>query len=171
MVSTLIILAVVAAALAGVWFLLFHTGCRGPFTARDWDEKKHDVDVEIFRSLLNLDDERYLASSLSRDEFAAFHRKRTSLALKMVRMANENAGMLMRLGSLAAAAEDAALAEEGDQLVAAATQFRLNLLLAQFCLWLKWIFPRWSVSVPAVEMRYQHLLDSLVRVQQHSLQS
>jgi hypothetical protein len=89
----------------------------------------------------------------------------------MLHLANENASMLMRLGSLATATNDAELASEADRLVAAATQFRLNILLARYCLWLKWIFPRWSVFVPSVEARYQHLLDSLLRIQPHSLES
>jgi hypothetical protein len=170
MVSTLLILAVVATALAVVWSLL-HSGHHGPLTLQDWDKKKRDIDVRIFRSLVDADEERYLSISLPRDQFAAFQRRRTSLALEMLHLANENASMLMRLGSLATATNDAELASEADRLVAAATQFRLNILLARCCLRLKWIFPRWSVSVPSVEARYQHLLDSLLRIQQHSLQS
>lgn len=171
MVSTLLILAVVAAALAVVCSLLLRSAHRGALTLRDWDEKKRDVDVRVFRSLVDVEEEGYLASLLSRDQFAAFQRRRTGLALEMLHLANENVSMLMRLGSIAAATNDPALAEEADRLVAAATQFRLNLLLAKCRLWLKWIFPRWSLSVPLVETRYRHLLDSLLRVQQHSLQS
>ncbi len=170
MVSTLLILVVVATALAVVWSLL-HSGHHGPLTLHDWDQKKRDIDVRVFRSLVDADEERYLSISLSRDQFAAFQRRRTSLALEMLHLANENASMLMRLGPLATATNDAELASEADRLVAAATQFRLNILLARCCLWLKWIFPRWSVSVPSVEARYQHLLDSLLRIQQHSLES
>jgi hypothetical protein len=170
MVSTLLILAVVATALAVVWSLL-HSGHHGPLTLQDWDNKKRDIDVRVFRSLVDADEERYLSISLPRDQFAAFQRRRTRLALEMLHLANENAGMLMRLGSLATATNDADLASEADRLVAAATQFRLNILLARYCLRLKWIFPRWSVSVPSVEARYQHLLDSLLRIQRHSLQS
>jgi hypothetical protein len=170
MVTTLLILAVVATALAVVWNLL-HGGYHGPLTLHDWDQKKRDIDVRVFRSLVDAEEERYLAISLPHDQFAAFQRRRTSLALEMLLLANENAGMLMRLGSLAASTNDAELASEADRLVAAATQFRLNILLARYCLWVKWIFPRWSVSVPSVETRYQHLLDSLLRVQQLSLES
>jgi len=81
MVSTLLILVVVATALAVVWSLL-HGGHHGPLTRHDWDKKKRDIDVRVFRALVDAEEERYLAISLPRDQFAAFQRRRTSLALK-----------------------------------------------------------------------------------------
>ena len=79
----------------------------------------------------------------------------------MLRLVDENAGMAMELGRLAKIKGDLALAPKIDQMIAEAFQLRLNLLLARLCLYLKWVFPSWSVSFPAFEVRYRHLLDSM----------
>jgi hypothetical protein len=171
MVSTLLILAVAACALAMVWSLVLHNGQQAAFTVADWEEKKSEIDVQIFRSLLDRDEELYLAVSLSRNQFAAFQRRRIELALRIIRLAKENADMLIRLGSLARSGDDAELTREADQLLAAASQFRLNLTLARYCLWVRWIFPRWPVTVPTIETPYQHMLDSLVRIQERGWQA
>lgn len=170
MVSTIVILAVSVTTLGLAWSLL-HNSQPKIFTLNDWEERRWRIDLQVFRCLVDFNDERYLALALPRQQFAVYQRKRTRLALGMVQLAKENADMLMRLGSLARVKFDPRLVREADQLVAAATQLRFNLLLARYCLWVKWIFPTWAVSVPAVETRYQHLLESLVRVQQHGWQS
>lgn len=171
MVPTLLILAVAGIALALAWSLLLQNSQPRILTIRDWEEKRHPIDVRIFRCLVDPNEEHYLELALPRDQFTAFQRRRTQLALRMVRLAKENAEMLTRLGALAKSKDDAALAREADQLIAAATQLRFNLLLAKYCLWVKWLFPGWAFSLPAVETYYQHLLESLLRVQQHSWQN
>lgn len=170
MVSTLLILVAVSSALALVWSLLRsgHTEIR---SGRDWEEKKHEIDVQIFRALLDRNEERYLRSSLPHHQFQDFQRKRIRLALNMLRLVEENAGMLIRLGQLARMKGDPALTQKADELVASAIQFRLNLLLARFSLCLKWLFPSWTVSLPTFEVRYQTLLDSLAGVQQRGWQA
>jgi hypothetical protein len=169
MVSTLLVLAAAASALALAWSLLRSV----PPEIRnqlDWEERKHEIDVQIFRALLDSGEETYLCSSLSRNQFQEFRRKRIGLALRMLRLVEENAGMLMRLGQLARMKGDPVLTEKADELVATAIQFRLNLLLARLSLCLKWLFPSWTVSLPAFEVRYQRLLDSLAGVQQRGWQ-
>jgi hypothetical protein len=79
----------------------------------------------------------------------------------MLRLVDDNAGMAMELGRLAKLKGDSSLAPKIDEMIATAFQLRLNLLLARLCLYLKWIFPSWAMSLPAFEMRYQHLLDSM----------
>ena len=170
MVSTLLVLAAAAAALALAWSLLHHV--RPEIRDRlDWEERKHEIDVQIFRALVDRNEERYLRSSLSPDQFREFRRKRIGLALQMLRLVEENAAMLMRLGQLARIKGDPALTEKADELVATAIQFRLNLLLAKLSLYLTWLFPSWTVYLPAFEVRYQHLLDSLAGVQQRGWQA
>jgi len=117
--------------------------------------------VQIFRILLDRKEEAQLRSSLSRNQFVTFQRRRIRLALRMMRLVDENAGMLMGLGRLARMKGDPTLTQKVDELIATAFQLRLNLLLARLCLYLKWLFPSWTVSLPAFEVRYQHLLDSL----------
>lgn len=170
MVSTLLILAVASTALAVAWSVLHsrHTEIR---SAQDWEEKKHEIDVRIFRILLESNEERYLLGALSRNQFKAFQRRRISLAWRMLRSVEENAEMLMRLGQLARMRGDAALTQKADELIATAIHLRLNLLLVRLCLSLKWLFPYWRGSVPAFEVRYQHLMDSLAHVQQFDRQT
>ena len=167
MVSTLLILAVASSALAVAWSLL-RSGHPEIRTGQDWGEKKHEIDVQIFRVLLDRNEERYLRGSLSHHQFRNFQRKRIQLAMRMLRLVEDNAGMLMRLGQLAKMQGDPLLTQKADELVAAALELRLNLLSAKLCLSLKWLFPSWKVAVPAFEVRYQDLLDCLVRVQQRS---
>jgi|ERR1043165_1451464 len=171
MVPTLLILAVSASALALAWSLLLQNSRPRIFSVRDWEEKRHPIDVRVFRCLVDPNEEHYLELTLPREQFKAFQRRRTHLALRMLKLAKENAEMLTRLGALAKSKDDPALGREADQLIAAAMQLRFNLLLAKYCLWVKWIFPGWALSLPAIETYYQHLLESLLRVQQHSWQS
>lgn len=170
MVSTLLVFAAAASALALTWSLLRHV----PPEIRnqlDWEERKHEIDVQVFRALLDSGEETYLRNSLARNQFQEFRRKRIRLALRMLRLVEENAGMLMRLGQLARMKGDPLLTEKADELVATAIQFRLNLFLARLSLCLKWLFPSWTVSLPAFEAKYQRLLDSLARVQQRGWQA
>ena len=160
MVSTLLILAVAFLALVFAYALL-RDGHAELRNEQDWEERKHAIDVQIFRILLDRREEAQLRSCLSQDQFVTFQRRRIRLALRMIRLVDENAGMLMGLGRVARMKDDPALTQKVDELIATAFQLRLNLLLARLCLYLKWLFPSWPVSLPAFDVRYQHLLDSL----------
>lgn len=168
MVSTLLILAVVACALAMVWVLVVRNGQQATLTLADWNQKKWEIDAQVFRSLVDCSQHEYLVRSLSPREFTSYERRRIRLALRMLRSANENAEMLVRLGTTARATKNPTLAREADQLVVAATQFRVNLALARACLWAKWVFPHWLISLPPIEARYRNMVNSLLRVQQHA---
>lgn len=160
MVSTLLTLAVALLALVLAYALLrrAHTGVRDDY---DWEQRKHAIDVEIFRVLLDRNEEVQLRRLLSPHQFANFQRRRIHLALRMLSLVDDNAGMAMELGRLAKMKGDLALAPKIDEMITTAFQLRLNLLLGRLCLYLKWIFPSWAMSLPAFEVRYQHLLDSM----------
>src|SRR5690242_18364083 len=160
MVSTLLVLAVALSALACAYALLrgAHTGVRDGL---DWQQRKHAIDVEIFRVLLDRNEEVQLRRFLSPHQFTSFQRRRIVLALRMLHLVDENAGMAMQLGRLAKMKGDLARAEKIDEMIATAFQLRLNLLMARLCLCLKWTFPSSAVSLPAFEVRYQQLLDSM----------
>lgn len=160
MVATLITLAVASLALVLAYALLrrAHTGVRDN---HDWEERKHAIDVEVFRVILDRNEENQLRRFLSPNQFAKFQRRRIHLAVRMLRLVDENAGMAMELGRLAKLKSDSAFAAKIDAMIATAFQLRLNLVLARLCLYLKWAFPSWPVSFPAFEMRYQRLLDSV----------
>ena|SRR5256885_15057212 len=165
MASTLLILAVAASALGLAWALLR----KGPFdirTDQDWEEKKNDIDVQIVRALLDPNEERYLRRSLSPRQFKIFYRRRIRLTLRMLRLVDENAGMLIRMGQLARLKHDAELTRQADELIATAIQFRWNLFLARPCLYVQCLMPSWGLSLAALGVRYRHLLDSLACVQQ-----
>jgi hypothetical protein len=170
MVSTILILGVAGVSLALVWSLLRsrepHIG-----TLQEWEARKHEIDIAILQALLDRNEERYLRNSLTRNHFRAFQRRRLCLVVHMLGLIEENAGMVMKLGQLARLKGDPVLTHEADELVATAIQLRLNLLLVKLCLALKWLFPYWSVSVPAFEGKYRDLLDCLVRVQQRGRQA
>ena len=76
------------------------------------------------------------------------------------------AGMLMKLGQLAKSEANPALTKEAEDLIYGALRLRVNLLLVQPCLWLKWMFPGWTGTFPAIEMPYEELLAYLNRIRQ-----
>jgi len=78
----------------------------------------------------------------------------------------KNAAMLMKLGQLARTEGNPSLAREAEELIHGALRLRVNLSLVQPCLWLKWLFPGWTISLPAVEMPYEELLTYLSRMRQ-----
>jgi hypothetical protein len=165
MVSTLLVLAVAVSALGLAWSLLR----KGRFDIRngqDWEEKKHDIDVQVVRALLEHNEERYLRRSLTPRQFKVFYRRRIRLTLRMLRLVEENAGMLIRMGQLARLKRDVQLTRQADELVATAIQFRWNLFLARPCLYLQWLMPFGSLPSAALGVRYRYLLDSLASVQQ-----
>lgn len=171
MASTALILFISAIALGLAWSLLFHNSQPKSFTVADWEKKKWEIDVRVFNYLVDRNEERYLALALVRKKFLVYQRRRTQLALRIVQLAKENSEMLVRMGALARDSNNPLLVREADDLIAAATQLRLNLMLAKYCLWVKWLFPTWSVSVPSVQTRYEHLLDFSLHFRQHRCQS
>ena len=160
MVSTLLIVAVAVLALAFGYSLLrnAHVAAR---PEQDALQNPSEIDVDIFRVLLNRHQELQLRQYLTTSQFAAFERRRIRIALRMLRLVDDNAAMLMQRARLAISKNDSEVIGKMDQLIASAFQLRLNLLLARFCLCLKWIFPSWAMSLPAFEVRYQRLLDSV----------
>ena len=168
MVSTLAILGVASAALILAWSLLRSRHPDIP-DGRGWEEIRQDVDVKVFRVLLDIEEERFLRNSLSNDQFLVFQRRRIRLALEVLTMVEDNTAMLMRLGQRARMkVDDRTLTQCADQLIATAIQLRFNLLLARSCLSIRWLFPSCKLSVPAFEERYQQLLISLAQIQRMS---
>ncbi len=120
---------------------------------------------------MDIDEDRYIARSLPHNKCAAYRRKRTQLALRIVQLAKKNTDMVIRLAALTRAQDDPMLIREADYLIAAATQLRFNLVLARYCLWIRWIVPSWLISMPAVGSQYQRLVDSFARLHEHAWQS
>ena len=169
MVSTLIILAVALVSLWLVWTML-RPGLPLIRGLDDWENKKHDVDLAAFRILLDPAEEEYLRKMFAPAEFRRFQRLRLALALRSLDLIGKNAAMLMKLGQLAKTGANAALApglaKEAEDLIHGALRLRVNLMLVQPCLRLKWLFPGWTLSVPAFEIPYEELLTYLSRARQ-----
>jgi hypothetical protein len=165
MASTLTILAVIVLSLFLVWRIL-RPGLPEIRSLDDWETKKQPVDLETFRTLLAPGEEQYLRRSLSPSAFRRFQRQRVDLALRGLEQVGENAAMLMKLGQLAKATANPTLAREAEDLIHAALRLRVSLLFVEPCLWLKWLFPGWNLSVPALEMQYEELLGYLGRLRQ-----
>jgi hypothetical protein len=165
MVSTLTILLVSVLSLFLVWTIL-RPGLPKIKSLEDWESKKHEVDPEVFQVLLDASAEQYLRESLLPAEFRVFQRKRIALALRWLDLVSQNTAMLMKLGQMAKTGANPKLASEAEDLIHRALLLRVDLVLAQPCLWLKWVFPGWALSLPAVEMPYVELLTYLNRVQQ-----
>jgi len=165
MVSTITILLASVLSLYLVWTIL-RPGQPPIKGLEDWEARSHAVDPEFFRMLLDPTEERYLRQSLPSHQFRIFQRQRMSLALRWLNLVGENASMLLKLGQLAKTEADPKLAGEAEDLIQCALRLRVNLMLAEPCLWLKWLFPGWAFSLPAVEVPYENLLVYLSRMQQ-----
>jgi hypothetical protein len=165
MVSTITILLVSVLSLYLVWTIL-RPGLPEIKSLADWEGRNHAIDPELFRVLLDPAEERYLRQSLPSREFRIFQRKRIALALRWLELVGENASMLLKLGQLAKMEPNSGLAREAEDLIRGALRLRVNLMLAQPCLWLKWLSPGWALSLPAVEIPYQESLMYLSRIRQ-----
>lgn len=165
MVSTLIVLCATVLALFLVGTIL-RPRLPEIRTVDDWEAKKHEVDIGAFRILLDPAEERYLRDSLSPSEFRFYQRQRLGLALRSLELVGKNAAMLIKLGQLAKLGANPMLAKEAEDLINGALRLRVNLLRVQPYLWLKWFFPGWTLSLPALAMPYEELLSYLNRVRQ-----
>jgi hypothetical protein len=165
MVSTLIILLVSVLVLWVAW-VAARPDLLQIRSLDDWDAKKHEVDLDAFRLLLDPQEEQYLRRSLPSAEFRAFQRRRLALALHSLDLVGKNAAMLLKLGQLAKSGANPQLAREAEELVRGALRLRVNLLFVQPYLGLKWLFPGWAVRVPALTLPYEELLSYLNRLRQ-----
>jgi hypothetical protein len=165
MVSTFIILCATLLSLFLVWKILY-PGVAEIRSVGDWEARRHEVDLDAFRMLLDAGEERYLRTSLPLPEFRTYQRRRLSLALGSLELVGKNATMLMRLGQLAKLGASPMAAKEAEDLIHGALRLRLNVLLVQTYLWLKWFFPAWALSLPAIDIPYEELLSYLTRVRE-----
>jgi hypothetical protein len=165
MVSTITILLVSVVSLYLVW-TIFRPSLPQIKSLADWEANNYAVDPVLFRVLLDPAEERYLRRSMPSHDFRVFQRKRIALALRWLDLVGKNASMLLKLGQLVKTGVNPQLAQEAEDLVRGALRLRVNLIFAQPCLWLKWLFPGWALSLPAVEIPYEELLTYLNRIRQ-----
>ena len=163
LLTLLILLSVVSLALILALSVSIHRRAE-MLTVEHWEDTKNEIDIEVFRALIDRDDWRYLRDSLSPGEFQVFQRKRILLALRMLRLVERNAYLLMELGRHARQNADPVRRQQADELLASAVQFRLNLLPVRLCLCLQWLFPSRALLLPVFASRYQNLWVSFISV-------
>ena len=164
LLTLLILLSVVSLVLILALSLSTHRRAE-MVSVEDWEDRTHEIDIEVFRALIDRDDWRYLRDSLSPGEFQVFQRKRVLVALRMLRLVEKNADLLMELVRNAKENADPVRRQQADELLAGAIQLRLNLLPVRFCLLLQWLFPSRALLLPVFATRYQHLWGSFIQFQ------
>jgi hypothetical protein len=159
MIATIIIGCTIAVLLVLLWRLT-SASTAGADPLQAWGVQGHKVNVDAFRLLVDPNETAYLSKSVPKAEFRRLQRLRVALALRAVRTMATNAGLLMRVATLARHADDGEIASAADRLIFLSFRVGMNALVAQFYLLLKWVFPVWGIKVPMPLEQYQRLVQS-----------
>src|SRR6266852_506103 len=159
MIATIIIGCTIAVLLILVWRLT-RASTAGTDPIQVWGIHGHKVNVDAFRLLVDPNEAAYLYKSVPKVEFRRLQRLRITLALRAVRTMASNAALLMRVATLERKADDSEIASAADRLMFLSFQVRMNALVAESYLLLKWVFPVWGINVPMPIERYQRLLQN-----------
>jgi hypothetical protein len=159
MIATIIVGCTSAVLLILVWRLT-RASTAGADPLQMWGVQGHKVNVDAFRLLVDTNEAAYLCKSVPKVEFRRLQRLRIALALRAVRTMASNAALLMRVATLARQADDSEIASAADRLMFLSFRVRMNALVAEFYLLLKWVYPVWGINVPMPIERYQRLLQT-----------
>lgn len=159
MIAAIIIGCTIAVLLILVWRLT-RASTAGADPLQVWGVQGHKVNVDAFRLLVDPNEAAYLCKSVPKVEFRRLQRLRIALALRAVRTMASNAALLMTVATLARHADDSEIASAADRLMFLSFQIRMNALVAEIYLLLKWVFPVWGINVPMPIERYQRLLQN-----------
>jgi hypothetical protein len=159
MIATIIIGCTAAVLLFVVWHLASASMTRAnPLEA--WRAEGHKVNVDAFRLLVDPNEAAYLCKSVPKVEFRRLQRMRLALALRAVRTMANNAALLMKVAMLARQADDSEITSAADRLMFLSFRVRMNALVAEIYLLLKWVFPVWGINVPMPLDQYHRLLQN-----------
>src|SRR5260370_29671987 len=159
MSATIMIGCTIAVLLVLVWRLT-RASTAGTDPLQVWEGHGRKINVDAFRLLVDPGEATYLWKSVPEVEFRRLQRKRIALALRCVRLMASNAGLLMRAATLALQADDSEIVNAAGRLMVLAFRVRMNALVAEFYLLLKWTFPAWAISVPMPLEVYTRLLEN-----------
>jgi len=159
MIATIIIGCAIVVLLILVWHLTT-ASMAGADVLQVWEVRGRKVNVDAFRLLVDPEEAAYLWKSVPEVEFRRLQRKRIALALQSVRTMAGNAALLMRVATLALQSDKSEIASAADRLMFLSFQVRMNALVAEIYLLLKWIFPAWTIRVPMPLERYERLLQN-----------
>jgi hypothetical protein len=173
MIEAIIIGCTIAVLLVLLWRLTRVATSRAD-PLQVWAVRGHKVNVDAFRLLIDPNEAAYLSKSVPKVEFRRLQRLRVALALRCVRTMAGNAALLTRVATLARQANNSEITSAADRLMFLSFRVRMNALVAELYLVLKWVFPVWGINVPVPVDRYERLLQScdwiLARCQQSSAQ-
>lgn len=115
------------------------------------------IDVEAFRNLINPAEDDYLRRRLPRAQFRLVRRERLRAMAAYVRVAGNNAAVLVRVGEAALASGDSQLAGAALQLVNDALLLRRNTTVALVRIYLALAWPNSEFAAVRVVDRYEQL--------------
>ena len=159
MIATIMIGCTIAVLLILLWRLT-RASTAGADPLAVWGVQGHKVNVDAFRLLVDPNEAAYLCKSVPKVEFRRLQRLRIALALRVVRTMASNAAVLMRVATVARQADDREIASAADRLMFLSFRVRMNALVAELYLLVKWVFPVWGINVPMPLDRYQRLLQT-----------
>jgi hypothetical protein len=159
MITTIIVVCTILVLLALLWQLA-RASATGNDPVRSWETRGRKVNLDAFRLLVDPTQGNYLWRSVPKAQFRKLQRKRITLALRFVRTMDSNAALLLSVATGARQAEDQSIVSAADRLMYLAYEVRINALVAEFCLALRWILPSSTISVPMSVERYQRLLEN-----------
>jgi len=115
------------------------------------------VDLEAFRNLTDIDQERYLRSQLPARAFRRVQRARFMATAEYLWLVAQNAAVLMRLGETARENPDAAVAQLGSQLASSAMSVRIYSLAALVQVFVAILLPLHAPSLGSIADSYDRL--------------
>ena len=115
------------------------------------------IDVAAFRNLINPAEDDYLRRRLPGSTFRAVRRERLLAMAAYVRVAADNAAVLVRAGQTSLASGDPRVAEAAHKLVNDALLLRRNSMLALARIYLALAWPNSGLAAVRVAERYEQL--------------
>jgi hypothetical protein len=157
---TVAIVLIVAAVLALI-FILGLTFTRSRQLARSGGAGRiQPIDIEAFRNLVDPAEDEYLRRRLGAADFRRVRRERLLAMAAYVRIAGQNAAVLVRIGQSALAASDPHTAEAARQLVDNALLLRRNATFALLRIYGALAWPTSGLAASPVLRGYERLSGS-----------
>lgn len=118
------------------------------------------IDVEAFRNLISLADDKFLRESLAAREFRIVRRARLRAMAAYVLQAGRNAALLVRIGQAALASSDLRTQQAARQLINDALLLRRNAAFALLRIYAALAWPNSGFAAAPIAERYEHLSGS-----------
>jgi hypothetical protein len=124
----------------------------------------HPVDLNAFRTLMDREDETFLRASLPRGKFFRVKRERIRVTLRYVTRIGANASAVIRMSEAARLSPMPDVAMAAAEVMALATQIRMQCILATTKLSLEYVIPSLQFTPAVLAPKYQTLRDNWSRL-------